>query len=81
MKGDLPAELATLELLVKVGANQERDHVIILHRLGDLHQFNGRLTHPITARSTFILMSPENEWKIMQVARPPFEDKVLAFIP
>lgn len=81
MQGELPADLSTLELHVKVGANQERDHIIKLHRLGDLNQFNGSLTHPITARSTFMLISPEGEWKIMRDARPPFDDKVLAFVP
>ncbi|KGK42970.1 hypothetical protein LH51_03615 [Nitrincola sp. A-D6] len=81
MLGDLPANLSTLELHVKVGANHERDHVIQLHRLGNLPQFNGSLTHPITARSTFLLISPEGKWKLMLDARPPFENKVLAFIP
>lgn len=81
MQGDLPADLSTLELHVKVGANQERDHVITLRRLGSLHQFNGSLIHPITARSTFMLISPEGKWKIMRDARPPFDDKVLTLIP
>lgn len=81
MLGDLPTSLSTLELHIKVGANHERDHVVKLHRLGDQHQFNGSLNHSITARSTFILMSPENEWKIMHVAHPPFNDKILAFLP
>ena len=81
MKGSLPDNLQTIELHVKVCANQQLDHVVKLQRISNLNQFNGSLTKPITARSTFIIMSPEEAWKILQVAQPPFNNKIIAFTP
>lgn len=80
MQGDLSDDLNEIELHIKVGANQNLDHVVKLKRIQTLNQFNGSLVSPITARSTFILLSPEEEWKMLKDAKPPFSN-VIAFTP
>lgn len=81
MQGGLSNELQEIELHIKVGANHRLDHVITLRRIETLNQFNGSLTKPITARSTFIIMSPDESWKVLKDAQPPFNGKVIAFRP
>lgn len=80
MQGDLSDDLGEIELHIKVGANQNLDHVVKLKRIQTLNQFNGSLVSPITARSTFILLSPEEEWKMLKDAKPPFSN-IIAFTP
>lgn len=80
MQGDITDDLKELELHIKVGANQQLDHVVKLRRIETLNQFNGSLVSPITARSTFMIVSPQEEWKMLKDARPPFSN-VIAFKP
>lgn len=80
MQGDIGNDISELELHIKVGANQLLDHVITLKRIETLNQFTGSLISPITARSTFIILSPEERWKMLKDARPPFSS-VIAFTP
>ena len=80
MHGNISNDLKELELHIKVGANQQLDHVITLRRIDTLNQFTGSLVSPITARSTFIILSPQEGWKMLKDARPPFSN-VIAFTP
>lgn len=81
MKGILPTELRMIELHIKVGANHMRDHVIPLHRIADLNSFNGSLKSALTTRSELILVPEVGDWHLTYVAHPPFENKIISFIP
>ncbi len=73
-------QLKELELHIKIGANHDLDHVIKLQRVETLNQYFGSLSQPINARSTFIVVANDDNWKIVQDARPPFSN-VIAFTP
>ncbi|RAU17722.1 hypothetical protein DN062_12045 [Nitrincola tibetensis] len=81
VEGDIEEELSMIELHVKVGANQQRDHVIKLNRVGTLNSFNGNMDSLIATRSTFILIPELGDWHLRQDAYPPFDEKTIVFQP
>lgn len=80
MLDGLTHDLKELDLHIKIGANHDLDHVIKLRRVETLNQFFGNLSQPINARSTFIIVSQVENWKIIKDARPPFSNTI-AFTP
>jgi len=76
----LTDSLEEIELHIKIGANHDLDHAIKLKRVATLNQFFGSLSQPINARSTFIIVSNAENWKVVKDARPPFSNTI-AFTP